>query len=286
MKLKVHFLEQSCNIEEFVRRLIESYNADETRWTIKDYARKSKDKDYFHYQCVRGDQRPPTDKSHRNVGCKAYISFTVLNEYKAVDDYVLLEHVMDIHSGHDCEFSDKHSNPVAKDLLKKITEWVEMGVKPDVILLLAHKWAKESGYHDMGNRRFYVTPDDITNIKKQIRRSQQMHKDDSISLEKLVASHQSSVIHYAPYIPGKQPLLLILMTDLMKQNFREFGNMLFLDATGNTNAYGFPLYAILVRDSIGRGTPAAYIISSSEDQSALTSALQLIKASFPEVVPR
>lgn len=280
-------MEESCGVKGFVNGLVDKYNEDESRsWTVKGHARSNKDKSYFHFQCVRGDSKKPSAKSHRNVGCEAYISFTVLQEYKAVHELVVVERVLDTHSGHDSGMSERHENPIVKALVDKIKEWIEIGVKPDVILLLAHKWSRDAGYQDLSDRRYYVTPDDITNLKKLVQRSKQLHKDDSVSLDKFVRSHQSSVIHYAPYIPGTQPLLLILMSELMRRNFVEFGTMLFLDATGNTNSYGFPLYALLVRDGFGRGTPAAYIVTSSEDQNTLTSALQHIKIAHPQVVPR
>ena len=50
-----------------------------------------------------------------------------------------------------------------------------------------------------------------------------------------------------------------------------------MDATNNITAYGYLLWTVVVKDSYGRGLPAAYILSSEENQSVLTEALQKIK---------
>ena len=57
--------------------------------------------------------------------------------------------------------------------------------------------------------------------------------------------------------------------------------MIYMDATANTNDYGFPLCSLIVRDKYGRGVPAVHIITSDESESSLTTALSAVRNRYP-----
>jgi hypothetical protein len=118
---------------------------------------------------------------------------------------------------------------------------------------------------------------DVQNLTKQVCNRTQLHKEDAIRLHKLVENHRESVIHYQPYKPNEQDFLLILMDSMMRSAFQEYGpEVIFMDATGSTNMYGFPSFGLLIRDKYGRGVPLAFILTSNEDQPTIERALSSV----------
>lgn len=291
--------------EQLIDHVFTLNNQPSRAFTVKDHCRSTKKGKHFVFECARGDTHQPTARSTRNAGCKAYVSFTVDESYPSFPQHVIVKRVYDTHIGHDpTDVQDKHCHGINKELLSQVRKtyiichsndvyifqvksWIMMGVKSDVVLLLSHDWAEKRNHKDINDRRFRLSPDDIQNIKKQVLRAKQPHKDDATSLQKLVSTNHDSVLAYEPYMPGVQPILIILMTVEMRKNFERYGNeMVFMDATGDTNIYGYPLYALIVQDCHGRGIPVAYVLSSSEDQETLSKALRTIKEAFPHVNPR
>lgn len=51
-------------------------------------------------------------------------------------------------------------------------------------------------------------------------------------------------------------------------------NVLFMDATNSVTQYGYPLFVICCRDEAGYGVPVAFIITSSEEEQVLVTALK------------
>ncbi len=286
----VLFIEKSCILKDFITSRVKSVNEDpSSKGSYKESARKRTDGQYFHFSCVRGGPGIPTDKSYRKVGCKAYLSFKVCSEYTVLRQvHIVLQRTYAEHTGHDVNDDlDQHVNPIHQALQKEIKEWIKLGVKNDLILLLANKWAIEHGADSIHDRRYYVTPEDIYILKKSVRLENQLDKNDAASVAKLVKENTDNIILYQEYIPNMQQFNLVLMTPRMRGDYEEYGGkMIYVDATGNTNEYGFPLYCLLVRNKYGRGVPAAYIISSSEDQPTFTKALTALRTAFPEVKPR
>jgi hypothetical protein len=66
-----------------------------------------------------------------------------------------------------------------------------------------------------------------------------------------------------------QPFCVILATTFGLRMLDAFGagedRMVLLDATGGTNTYGYPLYALVVVDDYGEGVPVAFMITSSHE---------------------
>ena len=84
-------------------------------------------------------------------------------------------------------------------------------------------------------------------------------------------SDVDSVLFYQPYKPAtsrtsEEPVIIMLSTPFQRRMLDQFGRRLvFLDATGGTNKYGYMFFTLLVQDDFGRGVPVSFMISSSED---------------------
>jgi hypothetical protein len=117
-----------------------------------------------------------------------------------------------------------------------------------------------------------VTPQQITAVIKKWRREQKLDVDDAGAVDTLVGQYtdQGCVLHYQPYRPSTattpgQPFVIILSTPFQQRMLDQFGRRLvFMDATGGTNKYGYPFFTLLVQDDAGRGVPVAFMVSSSE----------------------
>ena len=52
--------------------------------------------------------------------------------------------------------------------------------------------------------------------------------------------------------------LIYMQTDEMKEHFRKYPDILFMDTTYNINMEGYPLFTIMAEDGDGKGKPVAY----------------------------
>ena len=286
---KVLYAPKSADIKAYVIDQVKQRNANASGVSkFKESFSKKQNDSYYIFHCIRGSSKKPSEGSARNVGCKAYISFKVYNCYKNIHAHIILMRVNERHCGHDLDdVTDKHVNPINPILQTKIRKWLELGVKPDVILIQAHKWALENGYENVHDREYYVTPDDIKNIRKSFMISQQLDKNDAVSVQGLLSRHKNNVIYYKEFISGKQDFILVIMTEKMQQRYVEYGKkVIYIDSTANTNDYGFPLCSLIVQDRFGRGVPAVHIICSTENQGSLITALEAVKARFQDIQPR
>lgn len=124
----------------------------------------------------------------------------------------------------------------------------------------------------LGNMRLQVSPQQVAAVIKKWRREQQLDVDDACAVDALVPhySDQQAVLHYQPYrsatdTAAEQPFVLILSTPFQQRMLDQFGRRLvFLDATGGTNKYGYAFYTLLVQDDFGRGVPVAFMLTNSE----------------------
>ncbi len=88
------------------------------------------------------------------------------------------------------------------DLVKQIEEWISLGVKPDIILLEAHKWSRSCGHTDLNNRQYFVTLKDIENIHTCLVCQSHLDKDDAVSSAKLLTGHlKDNVVVFSAFFP-------------------------------------------------------------------------------------
>ena len=114
------------------------------------------------------------------------------------------------------------------------------------------------------NARFSITPEQVYALGKQLRRENGFSlATDAAAVAALVAKYNrlGCVPLYQPYKEGgdrapEQPLVLVLQTPFQARMLEQFGRrVVFLDATGSTNKYGYPLYALVVRVSTWASAP-------------------------------
>ncbi len=241
---------------------------------------------YFLHMCVRFGQVRP--KSWKSTGCSAYVSFQV-NTKKYPGYLIIIERLKEHHTGHDpCDLSDKHHSPIDPELRALIRKWLKIGIRPENVWMLAVQWAEEHNHLDVHDRRFYVTPQDVTNIRECLLRETRMDNNDAISVEKLLTTeYKEETVWYQKYEDGGNPFVAVLQSASMKKNFEDYGNStVFMDATNSVNQYSFPLYTLLVKDEFGRGKPVAHIIVSDESQNTLELALRKLRQANPGVIPK
>ena len=65
---------------------------------------------------------------------------------------------------------------------------------------------------------------------------------------------------------GKGEFFFYYQDSDMKKLAKKYGDVIFLDATYRTNAYGFPLFFLVVRDVHGNGRVIAAFLTQQKDQ--------------------
>ncbi|XP_055070281.2 uncharacterized protein [Misgurnus anguillicaudatus] len=272
----VHVLKKEENHETFIKKTLETMKMFRN---TNSASQKDKENGYYFFYCIRSGN--PLEGSYKSAGCMAYTSFKVKNDW--LSHKIIVQHTSKEHNGHNatCE-KEGHFQTVCPDLVKQIEEWISLGVKPDIILLEAHKWSRSHGHNDLNNRQYFVTPKDIESIHTCLLRRNHLDKNDAISSAQLLTGQcKDNVVFFQPFSHEKD-LIIILQTPNMKENLNRHGkNIIFLDATHCVNQYNFPLYTLAIRDDYGHGVPIAFIITSSEKEATLVMALQQFKRVCP-----
>lgn len=272
----VHVLKKEENHETFIQEKLKTLT---NFRNTNSASQKDKDNGYYIFYCIRSGN--PVDGSYKTSGCMAYTSFKVKNDW--LSHKIIVQRTSKEHNGHNATFEQEgHFQTVCPDLVKQIEEWISLGVKPDIILLEAHKWSRSHGHTNLNNRQYFVTPKDIENIRTCLVRQSHLDKDDAVSSAKLLTSHlKDNVVFFQPF-SHKKDLIIILQTPNMRENLHRHGkNIIFLDATHCVNQYNFPLYTLAIRDDHGHGVPVAFIVTSNEKEATLEIALQQLRRVCP-----
>ncbi len=123
------------------------------------------------------------------------------------------------------------------------------------------------------NSRFKVTAQQVKAVIQRHKRSLGVMEPDANALDTLIQHYtqQGYCLYYQQYKPpatqdsDAQPLIYIISTPFQQRMLDQFGRRLvFLDATGGTNKYGYMFHTLLVQDDFGRGVPVAFMVSASE----------------------
>ena len=199
----------------------------------------------LYYACKRSLGKG-TSKSRKPI---AYMSFKLRYHYHNDKSYVVVR-ARYVHSGHTPgDEGDKHLNNICLELKAKLFDYIKLGVKPDMILVHAHKWAQSNGHTDLHDRAFYVTPDDIANLTKQWRNKQQLHPNDSQSTHALLnpenGKFKDSTIYYQEWTPD-QPFIAVLQDGSMyKDMLEQCRSICFFEAMHQVLAKDFVFSVIL-----------------------------------------
>lgn len=188
------------------------------------------------------------------------------------------------HTGHD-EGNSKEKNRIHPDLHSLIEIWLQQGCSTSEILIKSYDWAQQNGHVDKKDRRFYLTPNDIRLLKKNLRG---VGDSDSVSVDHLVSMElRDNICFYQP-LHNEQPFILVVQTPFQKQLLEENPHpMVFMDASyKGITAYGYAFYALLLINKTGRGVPFAYFILSKETTATVSLCLQKLQLSNPSFYPR
>lgn len=170
---------------------------------------------------------------------------------------------------------------------------------------LAKGVPKERVCRDVGEKRTpskkdhrynLITKKDIDNIanKFQLNEDGRYHEDDVLSVDIFIKEQQEKVdeknVIFTMYkkqgvegFPGlqKDDFLLAFMTPFQKAMIEELKNktsvVMCMDATHETNGYGFYLITLLTKDKHGEGLPLAHMFSTHEDLTSLKYFLKSIR---------
>jgi hypothetical protein len=158
---------------------------------------------------------------------------------------------------------------------------LKLGVKPMQVCCELNDMALRQGLLGTGssalqqasNARASISLHQVYALAKQYKRQQGYGlTSDAKAIPVHVEEYKQRGGHVAFFQPyraatqqvGAQPLILILQTPFQQRMLFEFGrSLVFLDATYGTNKYGFPLYALVVREHMlscqgGRRAPASW----------------------------
>jgi hypothetical protein len=96
--------------------------------------------------------------------------------------------------------------------------------------------------------------------------------------------HPEASTHYQLYGGDETPLLIAIVTPLMKrvhQNIPQSGELLFVDATSNTEEHNLKVFLFCTHNVAG-ALPCGVLITSDEKESTLKHGFQMLKNCFPE----
>ncbi|XP_077065703.1 uncharacterized protein LOC143718571 isoform X2 [Siphateles boraxobius] len=241
--------------------------------------------DYYYYGCDRGNHAAGKSNGEatqtRANSCKAYISFKVITD--AGISGAIIQKMLQ-YTGHD-EANSKEKNRIHPDLHSLIEIWLQQGCSTSEILIKSCDWAQQNGHVDKKDRRFYLTPNDIRLLKKNLRG---VGDSDSVSVDHLVSMElRDNICFYQP-VHNEQPFILVVQTPFQKQLLEENPHpMVFMDASyKGITAYGYAFYALLLINKTGRGVPFAYFILSKETTETVSLCLQKLQLSNPSFYPR
>lgn len=192
----VHVLKKEENHETFIQEKLKTLT---NFRNTNSASQKDKDNGYYIFYCIRSGN--PVDGSYKTSGCMAYTSFKVKNDW--LSHKIIVQRTSKEQNGHNATFEQEgHFQTVCPDLVKQIEEWISLGVKPDIILLEAHKWSRSHGHTNLNNRQYFVTPKDIENIRTCLVRRSHLDKDDAVSSAKLLTSHlKDNVVVFSAFFP-------------------------------------------------------------------------------------
>ena len=178
---------------------------------------------------------------------------------------------------------------IDQTLREHIEKFVKLGIKNDIILTLAHSWAREHGHLDITDRRFYVTPEEISEIRRSYNKSLSLADDDVSSTYKLLETDfkEETIFYQKLNKHCGIPFKAVLQSEWMRQKMLNCSrNVVFMDATYSVTQYGYSLYALCVRDEYGYGVPVVFIILGCSGDKALMRSLNALKAKNPELNPK
>ena len=168
----------------------------------------------------------------KSVGCSCYVSFQRQIIAQQVCVVVCLNRT---HSGHDpSELGDHMFSSIDQTLREHMEKFVKLGIKNDIILTLAHSWAREHGHLDITDRRFYVTPEEISEIRRSYNKSLSLADDDASSTYKLLETDfKEETIFYQKLDKHRGiPFIAVLQSEWMRQKMLNCSrNVVFMDAT-------------------------------------------------------
>uniref|UniRef100_A0A8D8QQK5 MULE transposase domain-containing protein n=1 Tax=Cacopsylla melanoneura TaxID=428564 RepID=A0A8D8QQK5_9HEMI len=123
------------------------------------------------------------------------------------------------------------------------------------------------------------------------------HTNDGTSVDiwvkQMEETENSCVVFYKPQgiIIDKYPhidendFILIIMNKAQQQVLTEYGkDVICMDGTHGTNAYGFELTTVLVLDELRQGFPCVFLITSRTDSLTLSVCLEEIKSKTGNII--
>ncbi|XP_049435956.1 uncharacterized protein LOC125891013 [Epinephelus fuscoguttatus] len=291
VKRTVHNVPRNETRDEFMSRHLEEL---ESNGTGIFTAMKKRGPDQIQWRCERGNKckgkssgDPMTTRAN---SCGAYVSFTFVSKNTFNNCIVRL---MNKHSGHDLSNpQEDRSNQVDSDLIAYIHTCFQLGDSNAEILLKCKEWAKAQGKKDHTDQSYFVTPKDITLLKKNFQSQTRVHVigNDSVAVDHLVKTElKESVIFYQTLSHSKKkPLIIVLSSPWQIQQLKKYGpEMIYLDATyKGITQYGFVLYAVAIKSDHGRGVPVAFFILSEESSQYLSLCLQKLQEAASPFHPR
>jgi len=152
-----------------------------------------------------------------------------------------------------------------------------VGLKPMSILLVVQREAMAASHGSTGkdfNRRFMPTLQDVENVVKRFRQSNQLHSNDAMAVDQLIgrlrAEGSDTVLYYHKQQVDDQGDItqhfrLGICTTFGRAMLKAFHDLVFLDGVYGMNKYGYPQLNLVVRDEYSNGVPVAFCIADKED---------------------
>jgi len=235
------------------------------------------------YTCVHYGKNQPSTSSgkrpvqvHNALDCKMHLRLVFMSAHRIDDCFLMVT-----------RFVDAHNHAVSSDLfacypkqrrlnenqISFVTALLQVDVQPAQVKLLLQ--SKEEGK--------CVTSQDLRNVKSNLKSVERRCKcegdllvhtvedllsNDLESKVKIISDHQNDI------------QAVCFMSGRMQRLYKEYGQVLFVDATYKLNIEGFPLLVFLVEDGTGVGVPVMFGFVKYETADILQTVLQWFTSSI------
>ncbi|KAK5966185.1 hypothetical protein GCK32_013978 [Trichostrongylus colubriformis] len=238
-----------------------------------------------YYKCNRSRRKKGTDASKRRGHSKtdrfACTSFLKTVENKASGTI-------------DVEYCDVHIGHLVSAALLPLSD----ADKKEICSLLKKRFSVPSVTrairmeHTVPSERLYwITTTDVRNTLSSMGLERGKYSDndlESIATRFFKNDPEDGLRSFSPpSSPDGTGFCLIVITPLQVSLLKKYGNIgISLDDTHNACRYNLKLLTLMVVDNIGRGLPAAYMLSANMDKQAVNKFFEIVSELCPDLSPK
>lgn len=235
-----------------------------------------------------GSDKPSTSTGkrpiqvHSAIGCQMHVKLVLQNTINVDECYLEVTQLSEVHNHEvSAELYKWYPKQWRLDGEKSyfVQELIKGDVKPSQIKLILHDQQEDK----------CVTSQDVRNTKSKMKASERKGKCESELLvdtvRKLLSNDPESKVKILTD-NDDEVQAVCFMSGQMQRLYREYGQVLFIEATYKVDIEGFPLLVFLVEDGTGIGVPVLFGFVKHETTDILHNVLEWFTESVDIAVTR